>query len=303
MAIEHRLSATQTRSWSYTGNFLMSATNPENGTTSYAYGSNNKVSQRTDAKGQVATYTYDGYARLSEVQHYPSGLGGAADPCQQVNYYYDGNNPLSSSYPHYALGLLSAVQYWGGYNPLTSPTCDTVFTEMYNYGVPGSPVGKQLTANRSGAAFSLAATYTYDTEGRMSAETLPNGPLGNHGQSELYFRQYGPSEHHDGRTRDADHHRRRLLRSRERNHRHHRRNGRLGGRIAYQQLLEATDWDKLCERYLRLPLHSKQRQDHLGDRRRLQRRGHHLYLRQFEPSHHGFRPAHLGFPVGPKLQL
>ena len=85
MAIEHRLSATQTRSWSYTGNFLTSATNPENGTTSYAYGSNNKVSQRTDAKGQVTTYTYDGYARLSEVQRYGSGLSGGADPCQQVN--------------------------------------------------------------------------------------------------------------------------------------------------------------------------------------------------------------------------
>ncbi len=66
----------------------MSATNPENGTTSYAYGSNNKISQRTDAKGQVATYTYDGYA-AERGPALPSGLGGAADPCQQVNYYYD----------------------------------------------------------------------------------------------------------------------------------------------------------------------------------------------------------------------
>ena len=82
----------------------MSATNPENGTTSYAYGSNNKISQRTDAKGQVTTYTYDGYARLSEVQRYPSGLGGAADPCQQVNYYYDGYNPLEFQLPALCAG-------------------------------------------------------------------------------------------------------------------------------------------------------------------------------------------------------
>ena len=70
------------------------------------------------------------------------------------------------------------MQYWGGYNPLTSPTCDTVFTEMYNYGVPGSPVGKQLTVSRGGVSFALAATYTYDTEGRMSAETYPTDNSG-----------------------------------------------------------------------------------------------------------------------------
>ena len=57
------------------------------------------------------------------------------------------------------------MQYWGGYNPLTSPACDTVFTEMYNYGVPGAPVGRSSSPSTgSGAAFSLAATYTYDTE-------------------------------------------------------------------------------------------------------------------------------------------
>ena len=58
--------------------------------------------QRSGAAGILLGYEsscfnharYDGYARLSEVQHYPSGLNRAADPCQQVNYYYDGNNPL-----------------------------------------------------------------------------------------------------------------------------------------------------------------------------------------------------------------
>src|SRR5271166_4725828 len=45
---------------------------------------------------------------------------------------------------------------------------------MYNYGVPGSPVGKQLTVSRGVFSyFNLAATYTYDNEGRMTAETYP----------------------------------------------------------------------------------------------------------------------------------
>jgi YD repeat-containing protein len=153
-------STTQTRSWSYTGNTLMSATNPENGTVSYTY-SGNKVASRTDAKGQATVYTYDSLARLTEVQRYPSGTGNPEDTCQRENYYYDGSNPLSSSYPTNALGRLSAVQYQGGYNPYASTACDTTFTEMYNYGVPGSPVGKQLTVARGSGSFNLAATYTY----------------------------------------------------------------------------------------------------------------------------------------------
>ena len=167
-----RSTGTQTRSWTYTGAFLTSATNPENGTVSYTYGSNNMIATRTDAKGQVVAYTYDSQARLTEVQRYPSGLSNGADVCQEEDYLY-GLNPLGSSYPQNASGLLSAVKYMGGYNPNVSPTCDTTFTEMYNYGVPGAPVGKQLTVSRGGGSFALAATYTYDTEGRTTTETYP----------------------------------------------------------------------------------------------------------------------------------
>ncbi len=173
-----RSTGTQTRSWSYTGNFLMSATNAENGTVSYTYGSNNKVATRTDAKGQVAVYTYDPYARLAEVQRYPSGTGNPEDTCQQEDYYYDNHSPASSTYPTNGMGRLSAVEYWGGYNPLTSPTCDTAFVEMYNYGVPGAPVGKQLQVSRAAATFALTATYTYDNEGRTTAETYPTDNSG-----------------------------------------------------------------------------------------------------------------------------
>ncbi len=145
-----RSTGTQTRSWSYTGNFLMSATNAENGTVSYTYGSINKVATRTDAKGQIAVYTYDGYARLTKVQRDPTGTGNPEDTCQQEDYYYDGSTPVSSSYPTNAQGRLSAIQYWGGFNP-NALVCDTTFTELYNYGVPGDPIGKQLQVSRSGA--------------------------------------------------------------------------------------------------------------------------------------------------------
>ena len=46
---------------------------------------------------------------------------------------------------------------------------------MYNYGVPGAPVGKQLTVSRGGSSqtINLAATFSYDNEGRMTGETYP----------------------------------------------------------------------------------------------------------------------------------
>jgi RHS repeat-associated protein len=181
-----RSTGTQTRSFSYTGNQLTSATNPENGTVRYTYNStNHKVATRIDAKGQEVDYSYDSLARLSEVQRYPTS--GTEDTCQREVYYYDGSNPTSSTYPQYATGRLSAVQYWGAYNPDALPTCDTTFTEMYNYGVPGAPVGKELQATRtlqySGIGWfpytlTLAATFSYDNEGRMTGETYPTDNSG-----------------------------------------------------------------------------------------------------------------------------
>src|ERR1019366_9946590 len=93
-------SRAQSRSFSYSGNYLMSATNPENGTVSYNYvtfgNGIGKVQSRTDAKGQQVAYTYDSYSRLSEVQRYPTS--GTEDVCQREVYYYDGNVPVGVSY-------------------------------------------------------------------------------------------------------------------------------------------------------------------------------------------------------------
>ena len=126
-------------------------------------------------------YSYDSYARLIKVQRYPQGPSGAEDLCQQEDYYYDGTNPVSSSYPTDALGHLSAVQYWGGNNPNAGNPCDTTFTELYNYGQPGAPVGKQLQISRAGVSqtITLTAAFTYDTEGRMTGETYPSDYVGN----------------------------------------------------------------------------------------------------------------------------
>jgi YD repeat-containing protein len=74
------------------------------------------------------------------------------------------------------------VQYWGGYNA-SSYTCDTTFTEMYTYPSGGAPAptGKQLVTTRtlnSGYGWfpysvTLAATFSYDNEGRLTGESYP----------------------------------------------------------------------------------------------------------------------------------
>jgi YD repeat-containing protein len=91
-----RGSTTQTRTFTYTGGLLTSATNPENGTVNRYYNGDNTLNYKVDAKGQATVYSYDWYKRVIQISKYPSGYtpGGTnyPDPCQQVTYNYD-NNP------------------------------------------------------------------------------------------------------------------------------------------------------------------------------------------------------------------
>jgi YD repeat-containing protein len=67
-----RGSNTQTRTFNYitgttVGLNLLSATNPENGTVTYTYNTDSTLHTKTDAKGQVFTYAYDSYKRLTSI--------------------------------------------------------------------------------------------------------------------------------------------------------------------------------------------------------------------------------------------
>jgi RHS repeat-associated protein len=182
-----RPTGTQTRSFTYSGNYLTSATNPENGTVNYTYNSYYKVATRTDAKNQQVQYTYDSYARLTEVQRGTLQNGNfTADACQQESYYYD-SNPFNSSYSQNVLGRLAAVQYYGGEGAQHGGlgSCDTTYQELYSYSSAGGVVGKELQLTRNfptgppgeqtqtQATVSLAATFGYDNEGRMTSEQYP----------------------------------------------------------------------------------------------------------------------------------
>ena len=53
---------TQTRTFTYSGTDMVSATNPENGTVTYTYDASHRVTQRTDNMGQQTRYSYDAYS-------------------------------------------------------------------------------------------------------------------------------------------------------------------------------------------------------------------------------------------------
>jgi len=93
-----RSSGTQTRTFNYgtpPGPFLLSATNPENGTVSYTNDSNNRLATKTDAKGQKLVYSYDSYNRVTQVARYYNTT--TEDIQQRTNYYYDANTSTYDS--------------------------------------------------------------------------------------------------------------------------------------------------------------------------------------------------------------
>ena len=184
-----RGATTQTRTFNYTsgttvGAFLLSATNPENGTVNYTY-SNNMIASKTDAKGQQLTYQYDTYNRLKSV----TWANAPSAPQVLRTYYYD-TNPLDSTgtYSQYAAGRLTAVQYRGlvpySYAPNSPGPIQMV--DMYSYTQAGLPAGKRLQVNhlvgwqdshgvlhQNTGTRNLDSTYTYNNQGEVTAMTYP----------------------------------------------------------------------------------------------------------------------------------
>jgi len=179
-----RPSGTQTRTFNYgtpPGAFLMSATNPENGTVTYTYDSKNRLETKIDAKGQKMVYGYDTYNRLKQVSRYYNGTN--IDSQQGTQYFYDSNtSTYDSSYSTNVLGRLAWVQYYGGNCTSLGPPrtgCDLI-QESYKYDSAGLMLGKRVRIIRGAAHGERTASWTYDNEGRVLRATYPSSSAYDH---------------------------------------------------------------------------------------------------------------------------
>lgn len=130
---------TQTRTFNYlvgttVGIDLLSTTNPENGTVTYTYNTDHTMHTKTDAKGQVFTYSYDTYKRVSQISVGASTLR---------TFLYDSNSP-DPTFSQSPLGRLVAVQNAQFNAPGTGAVTALQFTEMYGYNPAGQVIGKRL---------------------------------------------------------------------------------------------------------------------------------------------------------------
>ncbi|HTR35829.1 MAG TPA: RHS repeat-associated core domain-containing protein [Bryobacteraceae bacterium] len=178
---------TQTRTFNYTsshtvGAFLLSATNPENGTVTYTYNGNHTLASKTDAKGQQLTYQYDSYNRLTSVT-WANAPGGA----QVLRTFIYDTNTIDSSYSGYTAGRLVAVQYPGIAPTYPNGAYGTInLVDEFAYTQSGLASGKRMKVTEANVRYqihgqnfytnlslNLDSAYTYNNEGKLTAMTYP----------------------------------------------------------------------------------------------------------------------------------
>ncbi len=186
---------TQTRTFTYSGAYMISAYNPENGTVNYTYNADGTLATKQDMKGQAASYflqyVYDLYGRVTTVETMPGTPSNwYGSPTVLRTYTYDVNS-ADGSYSQNALGRLTTAQY--GVPSLSTANdssgrpinfSNDLVTEMYSYSVAGQVAGKRLRVARNGLnsggspvtiRADLNGTWSYNNEGHLTGAGYPGG--------------------------------------------------------------------------------------------------------------------------------
>ncbi|MEZ5308332.1 MAG: RHS repeat-associated core domain-containing protein [Pyrinomonadaceae bacterium] len=141
----------QTRTFSYSSlSRLLSATNPESGTIIYQYDAGGNLTQKTDARGVLTSYTYDNLNRITgrSYSNEPSGQA----PTPAVTYTYD-NLPN-------AVGKLTKVE---------NSVSKTEYTEF-------DILGRVTKSRQTTEGTSYGDTeYKYNLSGALSETKYPSG--------------------------------------------------------------------------------------------------------------------------------
>jgi len=139
----------QTRTYIYNGlQQLVTATTPEAGTVGYTYTNFGDVLTKTDARGVVATYSYDTLNRSTGVSYNVGSTGVPATA--SIGYSYDSGTD--------ALGRLTGMT-------------DGVGSETYAY----NALGQMTKVTKVVGSKTYATTYVYNAAGELTTITYPSG--------------------------------------------------------------------------------------------------------------------------------
>jgi RHS repeat-associated protein len=138
----------------------------------YTYGAGGTLATKTDARNQQIRYTYDSYLRLTRMAYYQT-LTSAEDTQARVDIYYDTaySGPSTNM-----LGRVTWKQYTAGQGAYT-------FRELYGYRQPGQLSSRTLQIQYGSYSASLAQSWTYDNEGRVTFVVYPAAGLNQDGSN------------------------------------------------------------------------------------------------------------------------
>lgn len=172
---------TQTRTFVYNSlSQLVSASNPENGTTTYQYDNEGNLSVRTDARGVSTHFAYDalnrptrrwynGSSSTSSTAHNSPALPSGVGASNETTFYYDSQS-LPSGAPSFsrgaALGRQVAVTYGTG---------DTA-GDYFGYDV----LGRSVMKIQQTGGVNYQSTATYNLAGDTTSIVYPSGHTANY---------------------------------------------------------------------------------------------------------------------------
>ncbi|PYP91962.1 MAG: hypothetical protein DMG65_05850, partial [Candidatus Angelobacter sp. Gp1-AA117] len=135
---------------------LLTASNPESGTISYAYDSDGNLLSKTDARGISTIYTYDPLHRLTKEQY--------SDNSAPREFSYDVTPPYTYNAPNHGSSIGRLTHASNDVNAAYDPVYDALGRVIsISYCIP------------SDCSYNVKASASYDLAGNMTSLTYPSG--------------------------------------------------------------------------------------------------------------------------------
>lgn len=141
--------STWTSSYNLLGQ-VTSKSDPDAGTSYMVYGANGKISQVTDARGYIVSYTYDVLGR--KTAQYAAAASAQDASNETASWVYDNDNASIASMPYPIGHVTTATSYTGGY---------AYVTQALGFNILGKSLGETVTIPSGGQGTTLGKAYTF----------------------------------------------------------------------------------------------------------------------------------------------